>query len=325
MEISLCLIVRNEEKRLKHCLQSFLPLTSEIIVVDTGSTDGTKQIAESCGAEVVDFEWIDDFSAARNVALERATCEWVMMVDADDAMRPDDAAALKKSLEELDDDVLGVMLPYGGAHGGRSLYRARIWRRDLNARYVLAVHEYLAPSQEQLKHFVRLDFPIIHTTPAQEFAKSMDRNIAIMKKALEEGSDEPRYLYYMGHDHQSQGDMEEAVKWYTKFVERDDVHTHEKNRAYLRMAQCLRALGDVPGAQNALHDAIDIEPHFIEPHLLMADILQEKGLIEEAIGYAKSATKCRMPKTYVPLKTNLYNGYAQKRLEELLSLQQEQA
>ena len=81
--LTLAMIVRNEEAYLSRCLLSVKNLADEIIVVDTGSVDATKQIALDAGAKIVDFPWCDDFSAARNAGLDVATGRWILVLDAD--------------------------------------------------------------------------------------------------------------------------------------------------------------------------------------------------------------------------------------------------
>jgi glycosyltransferase involved in cell wall biosynthesis len=96
--LSLCMIVRNEEKRLGRCLASAMPWVGEAIVVDTGSTDGTVALAAATGARVLNFAWRDDFALARNHALAAATREWVLVLDADEVLQVDDAAAWARAL-----------------------------------------------------------------------------------------------------------------------------------------------------------------------------------------------------------------------------------
>ncbi len=96
--LSLCMIVRNEEKRLGRCLASAMPWVGEAIVVDTGSTDGTVALAEAAGARVLHFAWRDDFALARNHALAAAAREWVLVLDADEVLHVDDAAAWARAL-----------------------------------------------------------------------------------------------------------------------------------------------------------------------------------------------------------------------------------
>ena len=84
--VSLCMIVRNEEDVLGRCLESVKDIVDEIIIVDTGSTDKTKEIAGRFTNAVYDFPWIDDFSAARNFSFSKATMDYQMWLDADDVI-----------------------------------------------------------------------------------------------------------------------------------------------------------------------------------------------------------------------------------------------
>lgn len=86
MKLSVCLIVKNEEKVIERCLDCVKKFADEIVVVDTGSTDKTKTLAQKYTDKVFDFVWCNDFSKARNFAFEKATCDYVMWVDADDVI-----------------------------------------------------------------------------------------------------------------------------------------------------------------------------------------------------------------------------------------------
>ncbi len=107
--ISLCMIVKNEEDCLKRCLDSLKGIVDEMIVVDTGSTDRTKEIAKECGARVEDFTWTGDFSEARNFAFSKANCDYIYSADADEELNEDNRERfmqLKKDLSELDIDIV---------------------------------------------------------------------------------------------------------------------------------------------------------------------------------------------------------------------------
>lgn len=97
--ISLCLIVKNEEHCLERCLQSVQGLVDEIIIVDTGSTDATKQIAQQYTNNIIDFSWVDDFSAARNESLRHATKDWILVLDADEMLSSSDHLRIRALLE----------------------------------------------------------------------------------------------------------------------------------------------------------------------------------------------------------------------------------
>ncbi|MEN2453310.1 glycosyltransferase family 2 protein, partial [Bacillus sp. JR_15] len=88
--ISLCMIVKNEEEVLADCLSSVQDIVDEMIIVDTGSTDRTKEIAHSFSAQVLDFEWVQHFAKARNFAFSRATKEYILWLDADDVLLEED-------------------------------------------------------------------------------------------------------------------------------------------------------------------------------------------------------------------------------------------
>ena len=107
--ISLCMIVKNEEDCLKKCLESLKGIVDEMIVVDTGSTDRTKEIAKECGAKVLDFVWTGDFSDARNFAFSQATGDYIYSADADEELDEDNRQRfmqLKNDLSELDIDIV---------------------------------------------------------------------------------------------------------------------------------------------------------------------------------------------------------------------------
>src|SRR5580658_1616487 len=110
MRVSLCMIVRNEEANLPPCLASVAGLTDEVVVVDTGSHDRTKEIALAHGARVFDFAWCDDFSAARNESLRHARGDWVLWLDADDRVTAENRMRLQKLLRELPDAPDGFMM-----------------------------------------------------------------------------------------------------------------------------------------------------------------------------------------------------------------------
>ena len=100
--ISLCMIVRNEQEYLQQCLDSVKDLVDEIIIIDTGSTDRTVEIAKNNGAKVFYYKWDNDFSKARNESLKHATHEWILVLDADETIARKDHLRIKKLLDETE-------------------------------------------------------------------------------------------------------------------------------------------------------------------------------------------------------------------------------
>ena len=103
--ITLCLIVKNEEKYLSECLESVKDVVDEIVLVDTGSTDNTIDIAKNFGAVIYNYKWTNDFSAARNYALTKSTGNWIFYMDADERLSYKSINELKKIITK--DDLLG--------------------------------------------------------------------------------------------------------------------------------------------------------------------------------------------------------------------------
>lgn len=135
--VSLCMIVKNEEAKLNQCLSSARDIADEIVVVDTGSGDGTKGIAARYTDKIYDFEWIDDFSAARNYAFSKATMEYILWLDADDLLLPEDRERLLKLKRELSPEVDAVMMKYNTGFDEKgnvvfSYFRERLSKRSRN-------------------------------------------------------------------------------------------------------------------------------------------------------------------------------------------------
>jgi len=97
--LSVCMIVKNEENNIRRALEGVRPLVDEMVVVDTGSTDKTREIAQEMGAKVYDFPWTDSFAEARNFSLSKATKDWILVVDADEVISPEDHEALKELIK----------------------------------------------------------------------------------------------------------------------------------------------------------------------------------------------------------------------------------
>ncbi len=106
--ISVCIIAKNEESRIEKCLASIKPCGFEIVVVDTGSTDRTKEIAAKYADKVLDFAWCDDFSAARNYSLQAASNNWIFMIDCDETVKEIDVEELNYFRKHLSDKVGSV-------------------------------------------------------------------------------------------------------------------------------------------------------------------------------------------------------------------------
>ncbi len=149
--VSLCMIARNEERFLPECLARAQQAVDEIVLVDTGSTDRTIAIAESFGAKVLQVPWSDDFSAPRNVGLEAATGDWVLVLDADEFLQPGSCERIRDLVQNP--KVLGYHLHFVNVYGnGKTLgvMMVRLFRNLPGIRYQNVIHEQVTPSLQRL-------------------------------------------------------------------------------------------------------------------------------------------------------------------------------
>lgn len=162
------MIVRNEGHQLADCLAPVAELFDEIVVVDTGSHDDTKEVARRFTPCVFDFPWCDDFAAARNECLRQSTGEWIFWLDADDRLAPANVARLKKLLDGLSDEPRAYLIdtnciPVAACEGARMVTHPRLFRRHPDLRWQGRVHEQLRPAPAVLGYeCVACDVQIDH-------------------------------------------------------------------------------------------------------------------------------------------------------------------
>lgn len=194
--ITLALIARNEEQHIGRCLESASALHAEVIVVDTGSCDRTKEIAIAHGARVYDFEWKEDFSAARNRALEDAHGRWILVLDADEYLPPESVEAiLKLTAEGTPADRAYHLLNKSSSDGGRTGTAGQIVRLFPNhpcVRYEWPVHEQVVTSLQAANIPIEdTQIEIIHTgysSPEVNAAKQ-ERNLRILDRMTSDSSE----------------------------------------------------------------------------------------------------------------------------------------
>jgi glycosyltransferase involved in cell wall biosynthesis len=149
-DISLVLIVKNEEKDLPRCLESFKDIVKEIVVVDTGSTDRTVEIAKSYGARVEFFEWTNDFAEARNVSLSFASCEWILRTDADEYIEEPEKAKLLHCVNSGVADIYLCPTVSKLKVGEQTVENVRLIKNHLGVVYHYPIHETVALSAAKL-------------------------------------------------------------------------------------------------------------------------------------------------------------------------------
>ncbi len=216
--LSLCMIVKNEAANLPACLDSLGSLPTEIIIVDTGSTDDTVEVARRYGAKVYHFPWIGDFAAARNESLRHATGEWIMWFDADFRLLPGHADRIRAALTSGQADAFLVnvrSLPAEGAAGQSEwTLLAMMFRNRPGVRFEGAVHEQILPSLLALGMVpVRTDIAVDHTgyaDPARLRQKAA-RNLELIEAELARDPDNPMQRFQLAQTYGALERYPEAI------------------------------------------------------------------------------------------------------------------
>lgn len=281
MEISLCMIVRNEAANLAQCLDSVRGAVDEIVILDTGSTDGTKDIARRYTKCVFDEPWRDDFAAARNAAFSHATKPYLMWMDADDVLDPPEREKLIALRPMLDGTIDAVMMPYIGAlrpDGTPALVfdRERIVRREAGFRFAGAVHEAMSVSGR----VIRVEIAIRHT--GDHGARSNRRNLAIYEKWIASGAVlSARDWCYYARELMTAGRHEEAIEAFSRTLGQP-CWMPLRIDAHIQCARCLLALGRMDEARAQLLTALAVDTP-------RAQLLCALGACEKQAGHRGAA------------------------------------
>ncbi len=240
--ISLCMIVKNEEANLACCLDSVADLVDEIIIVDTGSTDRTVEIASRYTEKVYSYSWRDDFSDARNESFSRAAMDYCMWMDADDVLEGTQRDGFLQLKRTLSPDADMIMMRYHTAFDeeGRptfSYFRERWIRNCPEYRWEGEVHEVIAPKGK----IIYSDVAISHrkTGPGDS-----DRNLRIYRKMIADGKSlEPRQQYYYGRELYYHMQYEEAASVLERFLCAEGGWVENKIEACSVCADCYSRMG----------------------------------------------------------------------------------
>jgi len=207
------MIVRDAEETVGRAIKSALAIVDEVVVVDMGSVDNTRLIVEGYGSRVIEFDWDDDFAAARNAGIDAAYGDWILVLDADevlDAIRPVEVGRMLQ-----DDRALAYFARVSAEEFDTGFERVRLFRSDPQARYRFPVHERVAPAlaeiaAEQGRLFRRSRLRIRREAKTGQAAQvSKARDLRLLNRALGEFPDEPWFRYQLARQNTAQ--YEESI------------------------------------------------------------------------------------------------------------------
>ena len=225
--VSVCIIAKNEEKYIEECLKRLVPYGMEIVVTDTGSTDQTREIAQKYADKVLDFEWIEDFSAARNFCAANATNDWVLVLDCDEYVTNIDVAAFNKCLKSFPKNTGALRLQNliympSGEKGYSSDDIPRLYNKKYFT-FQQPVHEQLVPVDDSQKSVVLecflIPMEVIHygyALPPEEMRQKQERNLRLLHHQLSEQGESAYLCFQIGQSELVLEHYENAIIYYEK-------------------------------------------------------------------------------------------------------------
>jgi len=315
-ELSLAMIVRNEAEDLEDCLQSVQSEVNQIVVVDTGSTDATKDIARNFGAEIYDFEWKNDFAAARNEALKHVNGDWILQLDADHRLKNKVDKSLPEQLEII--DALGLMInekTFLKNGNQQNLSRLLLFKNLRSIKYQGALHE---SPYDSLKQYARKNgiepwlkkddqIEIEHYSYADP-EKKLKRNLAVLTKGLQNEPKNSQYRYNYLMTLRGLGRTEEYHKKLAEYIE--EVFRDRGNYLYSEIGIIGLYLEDVvqknkkikPGYKNHIEELGDtIDWRDLRIALPLSKVMSQNGDYEQAINILKQNIKNGLVDLKVPV------------------------
>ena len=225
--ISVCIIAKNEEKNIERCLSSLAPYGFEIVLVDTGSTDHTKELASKYTDCIYDFPWQNDFSAARNFSLSKASNNWIFMMDCDEWVKSLDLEELnyfRKHLSHAVGSVTRENLTGTPEQSSMSIDQTERFFSRKNFMYTGIIHEQVTPKHEKTFEAFLLNTTIGHDgyfmTEENRLSKA-ERNISLLEKQLSQKPGDPYTLYQLGKGYEMINDAAKACTYFEKALRSD--------------------------------------------------------------------------------------------------------
>ncbi|MBD8499923.1 glycosyltransferase family 2 protein [Paenibacillus arenosi] len=314
--ITLCVIVRDEEDVLRRCLQSAKDLVAQIIVVDTGSTDASPAIAKECGASVYHFEWQDDFSAARNAAIDKAEQPWILMLDADEIIDRESWKEEQMQAFFTQPHVLGCYvriahLTHCWNHNlnhrpacSATDMACRLFRNDPRLRYAGRIHEditstiEIVSTEESSEAICWSSFTIWHDGYVTERLQNKDksaRNLHLLHLQLEEEPLNPLWWYAYGTEHFQAERYAEALPWLLRTItslSKQPRLPGYSSDVWLKAVFTYYSLKQIDSAVRLAEEAMDRFPSFPDLLLLSSTLYAIRGSLAEAYRCAEKAASC---------------------------------
>jgi tetratricopeptide (TPR) repeat protein len=274
--ISLCMIVKNEEENLARCLNSIKDVVDEIIIVDTGSTDSTIEIAKRYNAKIYYHTWENSFSKARNYSLKYATCDWILILDADEEADKDDAHKLKDVIKENGANIIYLPVinrPVGGKNVSIN-NSERLFKNHLDFHYEGTVHNNLKHSGLSKKANIKIYHYGYHQGDEQ-MEKKFIRTSTLLREQIKNDPQNPIPRHYLATsylDRQKNDEcIHEALEAIRLFEQQND-NIQPQLLTYYTASIAFYRKKDLTNAETYALKAIDFYADYVDAYCMLSSI-----------------------------------------------------
>ncbi|PHE24211.1 tetratricopeptide repeat-containing glycosyltransferase family 2 protein [Bacillus toyonensis] len=290
--ISMCIIVKNEEKTLERCLKSVEGIPDEIIIIDTGSTDLTKKVAKQWTQHVLDFKWINDFSAARNYSFNQAKMDYIFWLDADDILLPKEHQKLLDLKQTLNPNIDAVSMIYHTEFDINnnvltSIPRIRLIKRDKKFQWYGVVHEDLHINNQN--NIYESDIIVTHKKIHNN--KKSTRNLKIYEQYYKKNKDKMTLhdIFHYARELQKHKKYKEAIKFYLIFLDSQDIQIEHRLFVMHKLASCYYLIGDFQKEKEITLHSLEYDIPQPEFSCRLGELFLKKDQFYQAIFWFKQA------------------------------------
>ncbi|KAB2836596.1 MAG: tetratricopeptide repeat protein [Candidatus Brocadia sp.] len=288
--LSACMIVKNEEKFLAQCLTSIKNAVDEIIIIDTGSTDKTIEIAQSFSTKVYHHPWKNSFSEARNHSLKYATCDWILQIDADETLEHTDIPLLHKLICRDSYNAIFVAI-YSDLPGGRSKhYYTRIFRRG-KAFFEGIVHNQLIFEGASFQSEIRF-YHYGYNLTEQEMQRKYKRTGDLLRQQLVENPDNLFIMTNLIRNYRNEFNFNKVIELGEKGLKVSESQTdynsrNQRQRIYIDLVYAFINASQLDRAEEICSEGIKENHDSLDLLFVMGEILLRKEKFNEALPYFK--------------------------------------
>lgn len=284
--ISLCMIVKNEEKYLPGCLKTVHGLVDEIIVVDTGSTDRTMEIARHYGAKIYEHPWQNDFSLHRNQSIDYATGDWILILDADEELDPSEHNLIRSAIKRKNIDAITFVV-YNKIQSGRVgfLNSHRMFRNGKGYHYSGIVHNQLIMDGSSLSSQLKVYHHGYGLSDEQMRAKGR-RTEALLMKQLEENPDNAFAHFNLAQIYRGLGEPQKSLDHALRVIEQLSPENIDRRHVYVmaldQIGCAYVGLEQLDKAKEHFYKALEIKEDYLDPLFNLGYVYSREGNFDKA-------------------------------------------